>query len=89
MGKYTFFIIGLIIIFAILQECECRRKILKGRNTINRKYMRPMGIPAWVVVLLVGIGELIVGGVIYLIMKKVIIDPPITSSYSLAPQSDP
>lgn len=41
-------------------------------------------IPAWAVVILVGLAEIIVGAVIFFIMKRVILDTPIVGSYTPA-----
>lgn len=40
-------------------------------------------LPAWIVVLLIALGEVVFGGILYLILKRVIIDPPIAGFYSV------
>lgn len=47
-----------------------------------------LAIPAWAIIVLVGIGQLIVGGVVFFIMKKIIVDTPITGSYTPAETID-
>lgn len=64
---------------------EGRRKILRGRRTVTRHYRRGMPIPAWAIVLLMGIGYLIVGAALYLIMRKVILQAPIENVNSYTP----
>lgn len=44
-----------------------------------------MALPAWALIVLVGISEIIIGGIIYVIMRKRVIDSPITGSYTVAP----
>ncbi|XP_015609951.1 uncharacterized protein LOC107274902 [Cephus cinctus] len=66
--------IGLLIMGIFMEEAEARRKILRGRKTITRHYYRGTAIPAWAIVLVAGIGMLIVGGVLYALLKKFLID---------------
>ncbi|XP_051175870.1 uncharacterized protein LOC127291025 [Leptopilina boulardi] len=66
--------IGLLILGLFIEEAEGRRKILRGRKTITRRYYRSAAIPAWSIVLISGIGMLVLGGGLYLILKKFIID---------------
>ncbi|KAJ3660199.1 hypothetical protein Zmor_004665 [Zophobas morio] len=70
--RFAIFI--LVILLAISQEGECRRKILKGRKAITRTYYRYSAIPAWAVVLLVGLGQLIIGAILFLILKFFVLD---------------
>lgn len=64
---------------------EGRRKILRGRRTVTRHYRRGMAIPAWSIVLMMGIGYLIVGAALYLIMRKVVLQAPIENVNSYTP----
>lgn len=64
---------------------EGRRKILRGRRTVTRHYRRGMPIPAWSIVLMMGIGYLIVGAALYLIMRKVVLQAPIENVNSYTP----
>ncbi|XP_012256742.1 uncharacterized protein LOC105686462 [Athalia rosae] len=66
--------IGLLIMGMFMEEVEARRKILRGRKTITRRYYRGTGIPAWSIVLISAIGMLIVGGVLYGLLKRFIVD---------------
>nr|CAI5817573.1 unnamed protein product [Callosobruchus analis] len=70
-----------VVLTAIFQEAECRRKILRGRKTVTRWYMKPPGVPAWAVVILVAIGQLVFGGALYLLLKVCILDKPIAPRY--------
>uniref|UniRef100_A0A336M033 CSON009294 protein n=1 Tax=Culicoides sonorensis TaxID=179676 RepID=A0A336M033_CULSO len=71
------FTILLVILSLCTEEVDARRKILRGRRTVTRHYRRGMAIPAWAIVLLMGIGYLIIGAVLYLIMRKVVLQAPI------------
>lgn len=65
---------GMLIVGIFIGEVECRRKILRGRKTITRRYYRGTAIPAWSIVLLTGLGMLIFGGGLYVLLKKFIVD---------------
>ncbi|XP_033212006.1 uncharacterized protein LOC117169638 [Belonocnema kinseyi] len=66
--------IGLLILGFFMEEAEGRRKILRGRKTITRRYYRGTAIPAWSIVLISGIAMLVLGGGLYVVLKKYIID---------------
>ncbi|KAK4873394.1 hypothetical protein RN001_015423 [Aquatica leii] len=72
----------LVVVACLMQEVDGRRKILKGRKTITRKYYKSAAIPSWAIILLVSLGELVMGAVLYFVMKKLIIDPPLSGTYS-------
>ncbi|OAD61944.1 hypothetical protein WN48_05511 [Eufriesea mexicana] len=58
----------------VMGEVDARRKILKGRKTITRNYYWGTAIPAWTIVLLIGIGMLLAGGGLYVLLQKFVID---------------
>ncbi|XP_029048424.1 uncharacterized protein LOC114878599 [Osmia bicornis bicornis] len=66
--------IGLLIMGMFMDEVEARRKILKGRKTITRHYYWGTAIPAWSIVLLIGISLLLAGGGLYAILQKFVVD---------------
>ncbi|KAK9881547.1 hypothetical protein WA026_016425 [Henosepilachna vigintioctopunctata] len=85
--KKLSFILLLVLLIAS-DVAEGRRKILKGRKTMNRTYFRNTSVPSWVIVLVVGLGELFIGGMVYLLMKCCILDKlPTTVRYAPAPIS--
>lgn len=43
-----------------------------------------LAIPAWAIVVLVGLGQIIIGAVVFFVMKRIIVDTPITGSYTPA-----
>ncbi|XP_013199920.1 uncharacterized protein LOC106142630 [Amyelois transitella] len=63
----------LVILSTLAQEAEARRKILRGRRVMTRTYYRGNAVPAWAISLMAGLGMLVVGGILYAIMRKVII----------------
>ncbi|XP_018574366.1 uncharacterized protein LOC108913319 isoform X1 [Anoplophora glabripennis] len=84
--KRGFFYLAIlaVIITLLTGEVEGRRKILRGRRTITRTYYRRNALPAWAIVLMVAMGQIIIGGIMYVVMRKFIIEPPLTGSYSVA-----
>ncbi|KAL1517676.1 hypothetical protein ABEB36_001411 [Hypothenemus hampei] len=82
-----YFLIILVVLCLTIEEGECRRKIVRGRKRINRHYMKPLPVPAFVIVILVAIGQLILGAIMYLIMKVAMLDKPFEPRYSHAPIS--
>ncbi|XP_011503520.1 PREDICTED: uncharacterized protein LOC105366694 [Ceratosolen solmsi marchali] len=83
--------IGFLIIGIFLNESEARRKILRGRKNITRRYYNGTAIPAWSIAMISGLSMLIIGGGLYLILKKLMIDSieiNEASSYQPAMQDD-
>ncbi|XP_058790361.1 uncharacterized protein LOC131663765 [Phymastichus coffea] len=66
--------VGFLIMGIFLGEAEARRKILRGRKTITRRYYRAPALPAWSIAVLIGLSMLIVGAAAYFVMKKLLID---------------
>ncbi|XP_071878445.1 hoka [Bombus fervidus] len=67
-------VIGLLIMGIFMDGVEARRKILKGRKTITRRYYWGTAIPAWSIVLLIGISMLFAGGGLYVLLQKFVVD---------------
>ncbi|XP_013143414.1 PREDICTED: uncharacterized protein LOC106107208 [Papilio polytes] len=63
----------LVILSTIAQEAEARRKILRGRRVMTRTYYHGNAVPAWAISLMAGIGMLLVGGVLYVVMRKIVL----------------
>jgi len=63
--------ISLVILSALFEEVDARRKILQGRRTITRTYSRGTAVPAWAIVVIVSCSMIIVGGIMYFIMRKI------------------
>ncbi|KAG5896784.1 hypothetical protein JTB14_008360 [Gonioctena quinquepunctata] len=78
-----------VILAMCTEEVEGRRTILRGRKALTRTYLREMALPAYAIVILVGLGQIILGGILYVIMRIVIIKAPIQGNYSVAPTSEP
>ncbi|CAK9803861.1 hypothetical protein ANTPLA_LOCUS3844 [Anthophora plagiata] len=66
--------IGLLIMGIFMDGVEARRKILRGRKTITRRYYWGTAIPAWSIVLLIGISMLLAGGGLYVLLQKFVVD---------------
>ncbi|XP_016913416.1 uncharacterized protein LOC107998584 [Apis cerana] len=78
--------IGLLIMGIFMDGVEARRKILKGRKTITRRYYWGTVIPAWSIVLLIGISILLAGGGLYVLLQKFVVDnAEIEESHSYQP----
>ncbi|CAK9833291.1 hypothetical protein ANTRET_LOCUS10000 [Anthophora retusa] len=66
--------IGFLIMGVFMDGVEARRKILRGRKTITRRYYWGTAIPAWSIVLLIGISMLLAGGGLYVLLQKFVVD---------------
>ncbi|XP_041978200.1 uncharacterized protein LOC121732401 [Aricia agestis] len=65
--------IVLLILSTLTHEAEARRKILRGRRVMTRTYYHGNAVPAWAISLMTGIGMLLVGGVLYVVMRKIVL----------------
>ncbi|XP_067005390.1 uncharacterized protein hoka [Anabrus simplex] len=79
--------IALVLLSCLLGEVEGRRKILRGRKTITRTYYRGNAIPAWSIVVIVAFCMIIVGGIIYGVMRKIVLGSS-SNDYSPANTND-
>lgn len=102
------FLIPILVILSIFtEETEARRKILRGRRTVTRRYNRKyfqqstsnpnetlnfffilkggLAIPAWTICVIVGLCNLLVGGILYLVMRKVVLSDSDSSANTYSP----
>ncbi|XP_049288385.1 uncharacterized protein LOC125766452 [Anopheles funestus] len=84
-NKAVYFTLMLVVLSMCLDETEARRKILRGRRTINRTFKRGPMIPAWAIITIVAIVNLLIGGIAYLIFRKVVLNAPIENVTSYTP----
>ncbi|EDW35121.1 GL18658 [Drosophila persimilis] len=70
----TYLVICLVLLACCLEETEATRRVNRGRRTLTRRYFNGLAIPGWAMIICVALGELIVGGALYFIMKKLILD---------------
>ncbi|CAK1596342.1 unnamed protein product [Parnassius mnemosyne] len=68
-----YFAVILVILSTLAQEAEARRKILRGRRVMTRTYYHGNAVPAWAISLMAGIGMLLIGGVLYIVMRKIVL----------------
>ncbi|CAB3224326.1 unnamed protein product [Arctia plantaginis] len=87
---WFYFAIILVILSTLTQETEARRRILRGRRVMTRTYYRGNAVPAWAISLMAGIGMLVVGGVLYVVMRKLVLSAQTGSlnTYQPAMQQD-
>ncbi|KXJ71165.1 uncharacterized protein LOC109415649 [Aedes albopictus] len=83
--KAFYFALLLVVLSMCLDETEARRKILRGRRTITRTHKRGTAIPAWAIVTLVGIANILIGGLAYLAFRKLVLQTPIENVNSYTP----
>ncbi|XP_014214656.1 uncharacterized protein LOC106643883 [Copidosoma floridanum] len=69
-----FLVIGFLVMGILMSEVEARRKILRGRKTITRRYYTGSFLPAWAISVITGILMLLAGGGLYFILKKWLLD---------------
>ncbi|XP_050346151.1 uncharacterized protein LOC126770683 [Nymphalis io] len=65
--------VALVILSTLTHEVDARRKILRGRRVMTRTYYHGTAVPAWAISLMAGIGMLVIGGVLYGIMRKLVL----------------
>ena len=87
----TYFVILLVIFACYTQETEALRRVLRGRRTLTRRYFAGLAIPGWALVVVIAISELLLGAVLYFVMRKVIISSKVEQSntYARAPTNEP
>jgi len=77
MGKVhrniVYLTISLVILSVLFEEVDARRKILQGRRTITRTHYRGLAIPAWAIVVIVSCSMILFGGIMYFIMRKIML----------------
>ncbi|XP_026468791.1 uncharacterized protein LOC113372648 [Ctenocephalides felis] len=76
--------IGLVML-SLCAEAEARRKILRGRQVITRTYNKGLAVPAWSIVLMCGIGMIILGGLLYVAMYKMILSESKSEDINMIP----
>lgn len=62
-----------MVLSCFTQETEARRKVLRGRGTVTRDYYRGLAIPAWAIIVICSLGYIIIGGIVYLVMRKFVL----------------
>ncbi|KAJ8728251.1 hypothetical protein PYW08_016636 [Mythimna loreyi] len=87
---WFYFAVILVILSTLTQETEARRKILRGRRVMTRTYYHGNAVPAWAISLMAGIGMLLVGGILYFVMRKIVLSSETGSlnTYQPALQQD-
>ncbi|XP_017053041.1 uncharacterized protein LOC108096170 [Drosophila ficusphila] len=83
----TYLLICLVLLACCLQESEATRRVNRGRRTLTRRYFTGLAIPGWALVVCIALAELLIGGALYFILKKVILDqePDETAATSYTP----
>ncbi|CAD7004043.1 unnamed protein product [Ceratitis capitata] len=86
----TYFVIFLVLLACCTQESEATRRVLRGRRTLTRRYFTGLAIPGWLLAVLIGIGELILAGALYLILNRLILAKTVqeTNTYTPAKQQE-
>ncbi|XP_049868728.1 uncharacterized protein LOC126368677 [Pectinophora gossypiella] len=70
---WFYFAVILVILSTLTHETEARRRILRGRRVMTRTYYHGNAVPAWAISLMAGIGMLLIGGVVYIVMRKLVL----------------
>ncbi|XP_036337370.1 uncharacterized protein LOC118747721 [Rhagoletis pomonella] len=86
----TYLVIFLVLLAFCTQESEATRRVMRGRRTLTRRYFTGLAIPGWLLAVLIGIGELVLGGALYLALNRFILAKSVqeTNTYTPAKQSN-
>lgn len=74
-----------MILSVFTEETEARRKVLRGRGTVTRRYYRGLAIPAWAIIVICGLGYLLIGCILYLVMRKFVLSSSDEADNSYSP----
>ncbi|XP_011186608.1 uncharacterized protein LOC105214725 isoform X1 [Zeugodacus cucurbitae] len=86
----TYLVIFLVLLAFCTQESEATRRVMRGRRTLTRRYFTGLAIPGWLLAVLIGIAELILGGALYLVLNRMILAKSTqeTNTYTPAKQQE-
>jgi len=88
-NKIFYFTVLLVILSIAVPETDARRLVLRGRRTITRHYNRGLAIPAWAIIVIVALCQLVIGVVLYFVMRKFVLSGTSNSnSYTPAMMDD-
>jgi len=88
-NKIFYFTVLLVILSIAVPETDARRLVLRGRRTITRHYNRGLAIPAWAIIVIVALCQLVIGVVVYFVMRKFVLSGTSNSnSYTPAMMDD-
>ncbi|KAG4074388.1 hypothetical protein HA402_000367 [Bradysia odoriphaga] len=88
-NKIFYFTVLLVILSISVPETDARRLVLRGRRTITRHYNRGLAIPAWAIIVIVALCQLVIGVVLYFVMRKFVLSGTSnTNSYTPAMMDD-
>ncbi|EDV39021.1 uncharacterized protein Dana_GF25096 [Drosophila ananassae] len=95
----TYLVICLVLLACCMPETEATRRVNRGRRTLTRRYFTGLAIPGWALIVCIALAELLIGGALYFILKKVILDTepddkaasytPAPTTYTPAQTHDP
>uniref|UniRef100_A0A224XWP0 Uncharacterized protein n=1 Tax=Panstrongylus lignarius TaxID=156445 RepID=A0A224XWP0_9HEMI len=68
-----YFTFTVLVLSSLFSDVDARRKILRGRKTITREYYKDPLIPAWAKIILIGVGLIIAGIILYFILYKFLV----------------
>ncbi|XP_065341779.1 uncharacterized protein hoka [Cloeon dipterum] len=69
----VFSLFTLLLMSVFMDEVEGRRKILRGRKTINRTYYKTSAIPAWSIIVIVAVVIIIIAAVLFVVMNRLVL----------------
>ncbi|XP_059619864.1 uncharacterized protein LOC132263878 [Phlebotomus argentipes] len=75
----------LVLLSVFMEETEARRRVLRGRRVMTRSYKRGLPIPAWAIIVAVALANLIVGGILYAVMYRLVLSKNASSQNSYTP----
>ncbi|XP_037940552.1 uncharacterized protein LOC119673361 [Teleopsis dalmanni] len=81
----TYLVIFLILFACCAQDAEGTRRVLRGRRTLTRRYFTGLAIPGWALVLLIAVSELLIGVILYFVLRRFILSKEVEQANTYAP----
>lgn len=87
---FIYLTVFIVVLSVIIPETEGRRLVLRGRRTVTRHYYTPPFLPAWVIIVLIALAEILIGVIIFLVLHRLVLrkSSETMNTYQPAPLED-